>query len=235
MDFADYGDRVGSSESARYLVNVPNNSLYWYEKNEEQWDVRVINATLMNLVSFLGTPAILITDKDPRFTGSTAQEFRRNLNITPQMVIPGHPQSHGPTGRRRWYFRDITQQIKNGKTKKKVGDKDWQECASMCMLRLNSRVQQCGGSAPGQRVFSGTPKFPIGTAVNSPFKDSIFRNDAPVTQTHDFLADMGGGNSNSGPTKRFPLKIQFSLKNQVSRPAKRTVLFTPDCLFTSRR
>ena len=57
------------------------------------------NVILSHLVCFSGAPDIIITDKDPRFTGAEFLQFRRDRAIDLQAVNPGHRQSLGSTER----------------------------------------------------------------------------------------------------------------------------------------
>ena len=57
----------------------------------------------------------------------------------------------------------------------------------MDALRLNSQLQQYDGFTPGQRVFGGTPKLPIGTVDNPNFNDCMNPKTAPTTKSMSLL------------------------------------------------
>ena len=106
--------------------------------------------------------------KDSRFIGKIFQDFCTARNIILQKAIPGHHQSLWAAERRRMLLRAIIDHLIGGRETKKLSNKEWKEFAPMTMMRLNSQVQQYDGLTPGESVFGGTPKLPIG-AVGNPF------------------------------------------------------------------
>ena len=113
---------------------------------------------ISNCPAVFGAPGIAVAGKDSRFTGGISQEFRTNLNIVSQTVVPGHHQSLGETERRRGHFRMIKDHMIGDKKPNSSGRKEWREFAAMAMMRLNSHVRQFGGFTHGERVCGRAPK-----------------------------------------------------------------------------
>ena len=61
----------------------------------------------------------------------------------------------------------------------------------MCMIRLNSQLQQFGGFTTRRRVFGRAPQLHFGAVDNPAFnKYFTFQNDQPVIQTMNALVKL---------------------------------------------
>ena len=127
----------------------------------------------------------------------------------------------GGSERRHMYSKDITHRIIDGEKRKMVDIKDRQEYTASRTMRLNSEILQYAGITPGQRVFGGSPKLPIGAVDNPTFKDCVATNETPVVQTHRALVNFRGVRKRL--YREIPMEILFGLKHQFQRTEKRAI------------
>ena len=112
-------------------------------------------------MAVFGTPEIMVVGKDSWFIEKIFQDFRNARNIVLQAVIPENRQSLGATESRRGLFRTIIDHVIGNKKPANSSNKEWKEFAAMTTMRLNSKVQQFDGFAPGKRFSGRTPKIPV--------------------------------------------------------------------------
>ena len=89
-------------------------------------------------------------------------QFCNGRNITIHAAIRGHRRSLISTEKWNMYFEDVAHRIPDKRKNKEITTVDWQEYASMCIMRLNSHVHQYDGYTLGRRVFGRSPRLPIG-------------------------------------------------------------------------
>ena len=149
------------------------------------------------------------------FIGSEFPQFRNGRNIALRTVIPGNRQSLRATESRHMYFKDITLQILDKRTKRKIGNIDRQEYDDMCAPRLYPEVKQYDVLHMKHRVFGRNPKLPIWALGIPHFKDLRIRKIPPVTQTHDVLAkvrEIRSASLESDPQGKLNLELRPCLR-----------------------
>ena len=191
------------------------------KKKAEQAAVKVVNAILTRLAS-LRAPGFSLTGKDTMFIWSKLPKFCNERNITLQTVIPGHHQCLGGDEMARMHFTEITHEIIDKRTKRKIEAVDWQEYASMCTMRLDWQVRKYDVFAPGRRVSGRARTSPIGAADIPHFRDFTTRCDSPATQTRAVLAKLGEMQK-SVLVNRSPIRTPIRSNAQFPRTGNRRI------------
>lgn len=127
-----------------------------------------------------GLPAVIISDRDPRFTGRFWRELWRLLDTQLHMSTAGHPQTDGKAENRQRtantmlrHYVDFTQV-------------DWDVQLVRATYAINHTKSVSIGLTPFEVMFRRAPRLPLDSALE-PLRGRAAANDTAVPAATDFV------------------------------------------------
>ena len=108
-----------------------------------------------------GVPDVIISDRDPRFTGHYYTELTRLIGTEVRMSTARHPQSDGQSE------REIKTLVTSLRSYCNDHQDDWDDYLDMLELGFNSAVQSSTQMSPYELLYGMKPRLPIDVAISS--------------------------------------------------------------------
>ena len=106
-----------------------------------------------------GLPAVIVSDRDPRFVGEFWRELWRLLGTQLRFSTAGHPQTDGRSENRQRSLLTIMRHRVN------FQQSDWDEQLRLATVALNTTVSTATGLTPFQVMFGRTARLPLDIAL----------------------------------------------------------------------
>lgn len=114
-----------------------------------------------NIYRYHGMPESIVSDRDPRFTGTFWRSLFQLLNVKLRFSSAHHPQTDGQTERTNKTLEDLLRHY--------VSDRqdDWDDHLSLCEFAYNNSVSASTGFSPFKLVYGEHPLCPSSLMAGS--------------------------------------------------------------------
>ena len=136
-----------------------------------------------------GLPAVIVSDRDPRFVGEFWRELWRLMGTQLRFSTAGHPQTDGRSENRQRSMLTMLRHRVN------FQQSDWDEQLKLATVALNTTVSAATGLTPFQIMFGRPARLPLDIALEPLQRDIrvpaatafVQRHAAIWKQAHDAL------------------------------------------------
>ncbi len=134
-----------------------------------------------NWVVHYGLPAVILSDRDPRFTGKFWQELWRLLDTQLHMSTAGHPQTDGKAENRQRTANTMVRHYVD------FEQTDWDQRLVRATFAINHTKSVSIGLTPFEVMFRRAPRLPLDSVLQR-LRGTQQRDPAAVPAATDFLA-----------------------------------------------
>ncbi len=106
-----------------------------------------------------GLPAVIISDRDPRFTGLFWRALWKQLDTRLDMSTAGHPQTDGKAENKQRTANTMVRHYVDW------SQKDWDEQLLRAVFAINHTRSRTTGLTPFQVMFGRSPRIPLDSAL----------------------------------------------------------------------
>jgi hypothetical protein len=143
-----------------------------------------------NWVVHYGLPAVILSDRDPRFTGRFWRELWRLLDTQLNMSTAGHPQTDGKAENRQRTANTMLRHYVD------FEQDDWDVKLSRAAHAINHTKSASTGLTPFEVMFRRAPRLPLDAALRT--TDTISTDAVPAVtnflERHRYLWDTAKTN-----------------------------------------
>jgi len=171
-----------------------------------------------------GLPAVIISDRDPRFTGHFWRELWRLLDTQLHMSTGGHPQTDGKAENRQRTANTMLRHYVD------FEQDDWDDKLVQATHAINHTKSVSTGLTPFEVMFRRAPRLPLDAALDPLRRAEGGRGDVPAASNfldrHRYLWDAARSNL---------LKAQAEQKKQADRHRREERFAVGDDVLLSTR
>jgi hypothetical protein len=174
-------------------------------------------------VRHYGLPAVIISDRDPRFTGRFWQELWRLLDTRLNMSTAGHPQTDGKAENRQRTANTMLRHYVD------FEQSDWDTQLEHAAHAINNTRSVSSGLTPFEVMFRRAPRLPLDVALRPPAQ-AARASEVPAAvsflQRHRYIWDAA---------KQNLLKAQADQKRYADRHRREETFAVGDDVLLSTR